>query len=94
VFRVSGYIDLADGAPGMLIPAFAKDGTNTPYVQSMDEFYDIEDFFAYYQYENYSFVSEGLLIEAEIGGAGLIALNWSRLSEQKFRVDKWSFCRG
>jgi 2-methylcitrate dehydratase PrpD len=23
-----------------------------------------------------------------------IALNWSRLSEQKFRVDKWSLCRG
>jgi hypothetical protein len=21
-------------------------------------------------------------------------LNWSRLSEQKFRVDKWSLCRG
>jgi hypothetical protein len=21
-------------------------------------------------------------------------MNWSRLSEQKFRVDKWSLCRG
>ena len=21
-------------------------------------------------------------------------LNWSRLSEQKFRVDKWNLCRG
>jgi hypothetical protein len=23
-----------------------------------------------------------------------LALNWSRLSEQKFRVDKWRLCRG
>lgn len=57
----------------MLIPVFAKDGTNTPYVQSMDEFYDVEDFFAYYQYEKFSFVSENATIEAEIGRAGLIA---------------------
>ena len=24
----------------------------------------------------------------------LSELNWSRLSEQEFRVDKWSLCRG
>jgi hypothetical protein len=57
----------------MLVPVFVKDGTNTPYVQSMDEFYDIEDFFAYYQYENFPFVSEHVAVEAEIGRAGLIA---------------------
>jgi hypothetical protein len=27
-----------------------------------------------------------------LGAAGLG--NWSRLSEQKIRVDKWSLCRG
>jgi len=26
--------------------------------------------------------------------SNFLALNWSRLSEQKFRVDKWSLCRG
>src|SRR6185437_13718300 len=57
----------------MLVPVFVKDGANTPYVQSMDEFYDVEDFFPYYQYEHFSFVSESLLIESEIGRAGLVA---------------------
>jgi hypothetical protein len=28
------------------------------------------------------------------GGRGHHYVNWSRLSEQKFRVDKWSLCRG
>jgi hypothetical protein len=73
VFKVSGYIEFAGDTPGMMVPMFAKIGTNTPYVQSMDEFYDIEDFFAYYQYENFAFISEGRTIEAEVGQAGLIA---------------------
>lgn len=73
VFKVAGYLEFADDAPGMLVPIFAKLGTNTPYVQSMDEFCEIEDFFAYYQYENFSFISESRTIEAEIGRAGLIA---------------------
>ena len=31
---------------------------------------------------------------APIGGSeGQTKVNWSRLSEQKFRVDKWSLCR-
>ncbi len=36
-----------------------------------------------------------VLIDGQIlGGDTHFHLNWSRLSEQNLRVDKWSLCRG
>ena len=35
-----------------------------------------------------------LKADAQCGVGFFHIMNWSRLSEQKFRVDKWSLCRG
>ena len=36
----------------------------------------------------------GMEAHAETAVVVSLLLNWSRLSEQKFRVDKWKLCRG
>jgi hypothetical protein len=35
-----------------------------------------------------------IVVAAAIATAASDAVSWSRLSEQLFRVDKWSVCRG
>jgi type I restriction enzyme R subunit len=55
-----------------------------------------------YAYNTEAFGKEGTLgrkddtevILTRYLGEALVKLNWSRLSVQKFRVDKWSLCRG
>jgi hypothetical protein len=73
VFKVFGYLDFAPDRPGVMVPVFSKIGTNIPYVQSLDEFYQIEEFFPYFQYEEFGFVSESRVFEADVGEGGLIA---------------------
>ena len=76
MYRLSGYLDLAPGRPTLLIPVFTLQGMNTPYVQSMDEFYQIEDFFPYYHCEEFDLVSEDRFLEADVGQGGVIAFRF------------------
>jgi hypothetical protein len=62
VFKVFGYLDFAPDRPGVMVPVFSNIGTNIPYVQSLDEFYQIEEFFPYFQYEEFGFVSESRVL--------------------------------
>jgi hypothetical protein len=74
MYKLTGYIDLAPNRPTFLIPVFTKSDTNTPYVQSMDEFCRIDDFFPYYDYERFDFIRESIRsIEADKGQGGVIA---------------------
>lgn len=68
-----GYLDLARGRPALLVPVFSKPGTNTPYVQSLDEFYQIEEFFPYFKYDEFNVINETRIFEADVGQGGLIA---------------------
>jgi hypothetical protein len=76
VYRLSGYLDLAPDRPTLLVPIFTRKGMNTPYVQSMDEFYQIEDFFPYYHCEEFDVVGESRSLEADVGQGGVLAMRF------------------
>lgn len=73
MYELQGYLDLAPGRPTLLIPVFIREGMNTPYVQSMDEFYRIEEFCPYYDCEEFDFVSEDRSLRASVGQGGIVA---------------------
>lgn len=73
MYKLDGYLDLAPGRATLLIPVFTKRGINTPFVQNMDEFFQIEDFSPYYYCDEFDFVKEQRGLEADIGQGGIVA---------------------
>ena len=76
MYKLHGYLDLAPGRPALLIPVFTKKGINTPFVQSMDEFFQIEDFSPYYYCDEFDYVNELRVLEADIGQGGVLAFRF------------------
>jgi hypothetical protein len=56
MFKVSACIDTSEGQPGLVIPVFRIEKTNIPFVQEMDEFFNIICFVPYYEADEYSLV--------------------------------------
>ncbi len=57
----------------MLVPIFSRGPLNTPFVQSMDRYCRVEEFFPYYQAEEFDLHYENETVIVEVGGDGLIA---------------------
>lgn len=58
MYRITGYLDLAPDRPSPLILIFARGQVNIPYAKSMDEFYQIDEFFPYFDCEEFDFITE------------------------------------
>jgi len=73
MFKPMIYVDVSDGASGMLIPVLSLAGTNLPYVQRMDEHMRVKEVVPFLDYENYPTVPADDDREITVGGEGLIA---------------------
>jgi hypothetical protein len=66
------FVDISDGHPGMLIPIFSSNSTNLPYVQQMDEYYQIREMLPFLDYENYNLVLAERGRTVSVGDRGLV----------------------
>jgi hypothetical protein len=66
-------VDASDGEPGMLIPVLSSSSTNLPYVQQMDEYFQVTEMLPFLEYENYPLVAYNASTGTEIGDRGLVA---------------------
>lgn len=72
MFDLNCYLDVSEGKPGMLVPLFSAKGTNLPYVQQMDEFFQVREIVPFLEYENYDVVPIELPRSVVVGDNGLI----------------------
>jgi hypothetical protein len=73
MFDLISYIDVSDGKAGMLIPLFGATNTNLPYVQQMDEFFQVREIVPFLEYEYYPLITSEEKRSIAIGDSGLIA---------------------
>src|ERR1700730_13726528 len=73
MYKLMQFVDISDGHPGMLIPIFSSNSTNLPYVQQMDEYFQIREMLPFLDYENYSLVLAERGRTVGVGDRGLVA---------------------
>lgn len=73
MFSLNSFIDVSEGKPGMLVPLLSLSNTNLPYVQQMDEFFQIREIVPFLEYENYPLAGAEIARTVAIGDNGLIA---------------------
>jgi hypothetical protein len=73
MYKLIQFIDLSDGYPGMLIPIFSSNSTNLPYVQQMDEYFQVKEMLPFLEYENYNLVIADEARTVDIDDKGLVA---------------------
>ncbi|PDT00921.1 hypothetical protein CO666_27685 [Rhizobium chutanense] len=72
-FKIDILIDLCPGAAGLLIPVFKIEGSNLPFVQEMDESFEVYDMQPYIAVENYEYCLPPQVAATDIGEKGIIA---------------------
>jgi hypothetical protein len=73
MYELIQFIDISDGYPGMLIPIFSSNSTNLPYVQQMDEYFQIKEMLPFLDYENYRLVMAERGRAVGVADRGLVA---------------------
>jgi hypothetical protein len=73
MYSVTHFVDVSDGQAGMLIPVFASSSTNLPYVQQMDEYFQVTEMLPFLEFENYPLVVCNASRSTEVGDRGLVA---------------------
>jgi len=73
MFNLIFFIDISEGRPGMLIPLFSSPNTNLPYVQQMDEFFQVRELVPFLEYENYKTAPSEKARSIAINDQGLVA---------------------
>jgi len=73
MFKLTSFLDISGGQPGMLIPLISSPNTNLPYVQQMDEYLVVKALVPFLEYENYSIVQTTTQQNVVVGDQGLVA---------------------
>jgi hypothetical protein len=73
MYNLMQYVDISDGNPGMLIPLFSSSSTNLPYVQEMDEYFQVKAMLPFLDYENYNLVTAERALTVGVNDRGLVA---------------------
>lgn len=73
MFKLTCFVDISEGRSGMLIPLLSAQNTNLPYVQQMDEFFQVKEIVPFLAYENYPISPSDQSEQITIGDNGLIA---------------------
>lgn len=72
-FKIDILIDLSPDTPGMLVPIFKIDGSNLPYVQEMNDSFEVYDMQPYILADSYEYTIPVGKTETDIGEKGVIA---------------------
>lgn len=72
-YSLSDIVDLAPSQPGLLIPIFQRIGSNLPFVQEMNENFEVVSMIPFMDADNYDLSTEIDRVSTDIGEKGIIA---------------------
>ncbi|WP_143748356.1 hypothetical protein [Mesorhizobium carmichaelinearum] len=72
-YNITDMIDLAPGAPGLMIPMFRRTGSNLPFVQEMSENFEVVSMMPVMDIESYEFCTEVNDASTDVGEKGIIS---------------------